>query len=244
MWMAGVVAMAAASVITLTAARAIVPLAVPAMVAAWFAGASTGFGALSVGLALVSCAVVGSAELGRSFAQASAYGHEQRFPLRPPPAYLVAAATAWMVMAAALIAGPLLLAHRRWSVGAVVCAGAIAVAIWAWPRWHKLSRRWLVVVPVGVVIHDHLVLGETLMLRRQEVAGVRLAPADTQAFDLTGPATGHALEISTTEPVTVTLAASPKEPRGRVIHLTACLVAPSRPGRALTSVAARQLPVG
>lgn len=243
-WLTGVMALAAASVVTLTAARAIVPLAVPAMVAAWFAGASTGVGALAVGVALAGSAVVCAAEFGRAFAQASAYGHEQRYPLRPPPAYVVAAVTTWLLVAAALLAGPLLLAHRRWFVGSVLCAAAVVLAVWAWPRWHKLSRRWLVIVPVGVVIHDHLVLGETLMLRRHEVAGMRLAPADTQAFDLTGPASGHALEISTTESVTVTLAASPKEPRGRVIHLTACLVAPSRPGQALESVAERHLPVG
>jgi hypothetical protein len=236
--------MAAASVVTLTAARTIVPLAVPTMVTAWASGASTGVGAMSVGLALAASAVAGSAEFGRSFAQASAYGHEQRYPLRPPPAYLVAAAIAWLLVAAALLTGPLLLAQRRWLVGSVVCAAFVAMAIWAWPRWHKLSRRWLVIVPVGIVIHDHLVLGETFMLRRHEVAGVRLAPADTQAFDLTGPASGHAVEISTVDSVTVTLAASPKEPRGRVIHLTACLVAPSRPGQALQAIAERRLPVG
>lgn len=244
LWLVGVMAMAAASVVTLTAARAIVPIAIPATATAWIAGASTGTGALSVGVAMASAAVVSSAEFGRRFAQASAYGHEQRYPLRPPPAYLVAAALAWILMTAGMLAGPLLLAQQQWVAGVVVCLFAIVVAVWSWPRWHKLSRRWLVIVPVGAVIHDHLILGETLMLRRQEVAGVRLAPADTQAFDLTGPATGHALEISTTESVTVMLAASPKQPLGTVIHLRACLVAPSRPGQALSAMAERRLPVG
>ena len=100
------------------------------------------------------------------------------------------------------------------------------------------------VVPVGLVIHDQLVLAETLMLRRQEIAGVRLAPGDTQAADLTGPAAGHAVEISTVEPVTALFAATPKQPRGTAIHLTACLVSPTRPGLALSAAAARRLPVG
>lgn len=244
MWLAGVVAMAAASVTTLTVVRSIVPTAMPALIGAWVFGASTGIGALSVGLAVAATAIASSAEFGRIFAQASAYGHEQRFPLRPPPAYLIAAAAAWALVVAGLLTGPLFLAQQRWVLGVIVCAFAIATAGWAWPRWHKLSRRWLVIVPVGVVVHDHLVLGETLMLRRPEIANVCLAPAATQAFDLTGPAAGHAVQISTTESVTVILAASPKEPRGKVIHLTACLVAPSRPGRALAAAAARNLPVG
>jgi hypothetical protein len=98
--------------------------------------------------------------------------------------------------------------------------------------------------PIGVEIHDPLVLAETVMLRRQELAGIRLAPADTEAADLTGPATGHAVEISTHESTTVIHAATPKTPRGTAIHLRSCLVAPSRPGRALRAAAAKRLPVG
>ena len=104
------------------------------------------------------------------------------------------------------------------------------------PRWHRLSRRWLVVVPVGLVVHDPLVLGETLMLRRNEIGSVALARASTEAADLTGPAGGHAVEISTTQPVTAIFASTPSEPGGRAIHLTACLVAPTRPGRAIAAV--------
>jgi hypothetical protein len=107
-----------------------------------------------------------------------------------------------------------------------------------------LSQRWFVVVPVGLVVHDHLVLAETMMLRRQEIRTLRLARADTEAADLTGPAAGHAVEIVTTEPVTAIRAARPSVPRGSAIHLTACLISPSRPGRALRAAGARQLPVG
>jgi hypothetical protein len=95
-----------------------------------------------------------------------------------------------------------------------------------------------------VVLHDHVVLAETLMLRRQELSGLRLAPADTQAADMTGPASGHAVEVTTHEAVTAIYAATPNEPRGRVIHLTGCLVSPTRPGRLLAAAGARKLPVG
>jgi hypothetical protein len=101
-----------------------------------------------------------------------------------------------------------------------------------------------VVVPIGLVVHDELVLAETIMLRRQEVDFVRLAPSGTEAADLTGPASGHALEIHTTESVTVVFAGTPKQPRGKAIHLTVGLISPTRPGRALASIAARRIRVG
>ena len=82
------------------------------------------------------------------------------------------------------------------------------------------------------------------MVRRNELAGLRLAPADTQAADLTGPATGHAVELLTRQPVTAILAATPAQPRGTAIHLTGGLVSPTRPGQVLAAAKARRLPVG
>ena len=127
----------------------------------------------------------------------------------------MASTVAWIVWAACTISGPLLLAARAWLPGALLTAASIGLTVWSWPRWHRLARRWFVVVPVGVVVHDQLVLAETLMLRRHEIAGIRLAPAGTEAADLTGPAAGHALEIVTSETVTAILGATRREPRGR-----------------------------
>jgi hypothetical protein len=243
-WLAGVAALAVPAVVSLTAARVTVPLALPASALAWAAGAGTGEAVAFVVSSLIATAIVLSADLGRCFVQASAYGDEDRHPLRPPLAYLFAAVVTWLVWAAALVVAPLLLADHRWIVGAACSVIAVGLTWWAWPRWHKLARRWFVLVPVGVVIHDHVVLAETLMIRRHELAGLRLAPAGTQAADLTGPATGHAVEIVTREPVTAILAATPAQPRGTAIHLTAGLVSPSRPGRLLRAAGSRRLPVG
>lgn len=243
-WLIGVAAMAVPAVVSLTATRIVTPLAVLAAAAAWLSGASAAEGASALGVAAVTTVVALSATIGRIFVQASAYGEEDRHLLRPPPAYLLAVLVTWALFAVSVLTGPLLIAAGRWLLGGLVCGSALAVGVWAWPRWHRLSRRWLVIVPVGLVIHDQVVLAETVMLRRQEIAGVRLAPSDTEAADLTGPAAGHALEITTVEPVTAIFAATPSEPRGRAIHLTACLVSPTRPGRALTAAAGRRLPVG
>jgi len=244
LWLTGVAALAVPAVVTLTVARVIVPLAVPASALAWAAGAGTGEAAAFIVSAVAATAIVLSADLGRCFVQASAYGDEDRYPLRPPLAYLIAAVVTWLLWASALVVAPLLLVDHRWISGGSCSVVAVALTWWAWPRWHKLARRWIVLVPVGVVLHDHLVLAETLMVRRHELGGLRLAPAGTQATDLTGPATGHAIEILTREPVTAILAATPAQPRGTPIDLTAGLVSPSRPGRFLRAARERRLAVG
>ncbi len=99
-------------------------------------------------------------------------------------------------------------------------------------------------VPAGVVLHDPVVLADTVSLRSAQIARIRLAPEDTDAADLTGPASGYAVEVQTTESITAVFAFTPSEPNGRAIHLTGFLVCPSRPGSALAAAARRGLPVG
>ena len=243
-WFAGVCAMAIPAVISLTAVRLIVPVAVPVATITLFGSADAVAGISFLLLALMATIIAFSAVLGRVFVQASAYGEEDRHLLRPPAAYGLAALVAWGVWATLVIIAPLALGDRRWVIGSVLVAAATAVAAFGFSRWHRLSSRWLVVVPIGLVIHDQLVLAETVMLRRQEIAGIRLAVAGTQAADLTGPASGHAIEIATNESTTVILAGTPKKPGGTALHLRSCLVAPSRPGQALQAAARRRLPVG
>ena len=150
----------------------------------------------------------------------------------------------WLVWAAATVTGPLALAARSWLLGVPLTLLAIAGVVLLTPRWHRLTLRWLVLVPAGLVVHDPVVLADTLMVRTANIAGIRLAPADTGAADLTGPASGYALEITTADTVSTVLAFTPRAPNGTAIHLTAMLVAPSRPGTALTLAARRDLPVG
>lgn len=238
-WIAGVAAMMLPAVRSLTAVRALVPLSIPASLAMWLGGADDVVAVLAMAAATITTVVACSAELGRSFVQASAYGAEDRYPLRPPAAYSAAAVASWLVSAAALTVGVSSIADSRWAIGIPVAVVGAAVAVWSFPRWHRLSRRWLVVVPVGLVVHDPLVLAETLMLRRNQIVGLALARVGTEAADLTGPAGGHAIEIRTSAPVTVVYAGTPRRPGGRAIHLTACLVAPSRPGRALAAATRR-----
>ena len=242
-WAAVALALAIASVRSLTVARLGVPLALLATAAAGLAGAPA-VDLLLLGVpALVSAAAVGSAEFGRRFVQASAYGDEERFPLRFPVAAGAAAMVSWLVWAPSSVAGPLLLAAEQWIVGGLLTVIAIAGVVFLLPRWHRLSRRWFVLVPAGIVLHDPVVLADTLPLRTAQIAQVGLAPADTEAADLTGPASGYAVEVATTEPITTVFAFTPAEPNGRAIHLTAFLTAPSRPGAVLRAARRRGLPV-
>ena len=243
LWAVAALGLAIASVWTLTIVRLIVPLSLLATIAAGIGGATAIELVLLGGPAIVAVAATMTAEFGRQWVQASAYGDEERFPLRFPVGAGLAAIVAWVLWAPALIAGPLLIAAQSWIAGVLLSVVAIAGAVLLGPRWHRLSLRWFVLVPAGVVVHDPVVLADTFPLRTGQVASIGLAPADTEAADLTGPASGYAVEISTTESVTAVFAFTPAEPNGKAIHLRSFLIAPSRPGRALKSASARGLPV-
>lgn len=243
-WAAGALALAVPSVPTLTAARVIVPGAMVVAVATAIGGADA---AAVLGLvlpAVVAAVLTGAAETGRVWVQASAYGDEQRFPLRPPLGYLAACVVTWLVWTVALVVVVPAWGAMAWAPAlaatAVVGAGALALP----RRWHQLSRRWLVAVPAGLVVHDPVVLGETLMMTRTQITGVALAELGNgvaAAADLTGPTPGLAVEITLAAPTTALLAPTPSRPRGTAIDVHAVLVSPSRPGAAVAEARRRRL---
>lgn len=243
-WLAGVAAMASPGVTSLTATRVVVPLAVPIAGLTAVTGADAVSAATFAATAVAATAVALSADLGRSFVQASAYGDESRFPLRAPVGLGIAGSVAWIVWAAMLISGPVLLVAGPWFIGAPLTALALVATIGLARRWQLLARRWLVLVPAGLVVHDPVVLGETIMLRTAQIAGVGLAPADTEALDLSGPAAGHAIEVRCLEMVTALLPPDRERPTGKAVHVRSFLVAPTRPGRFLDDAAGRGLRLG
>ena len=237
------VALLIPSVRSLTVTRVGAPLAPAVVVVAGVGGASGADVALLAVPAIIAVAAIFSAEVGRWMVQSSAYGDEDRLPLRSPVPAGAAAIVSWVVWAAAVIAGPLLLAGRNWIVGVPVAIVAVAATVLLGPRWHKMSRRWLVLVPAGLVIHDPVVLADTLMVRTDQLLGIGLARTDTEAADLTGPASGYAVQVDTSETVSTVFAFTPKEPNGKAIHMTGFLVAPSRPGEALRLASQRHIPI-
>lgn len=244
-WGAGAVAAVVLAPIGLTILRMIAPLAIVGGALGIAIGESqTGRTAAVIVTGVVATVIMFSAEIGRSFVEASAYGDEQRFPLRPPAPMMPPMVLAWMLWAAGLATATVLLDRRRWFAGVAVLVAAVVLTTLIGRRLHRLSLRWLVLVPAGLVIHDGVVLAETLMVPKANVAGVRLAAADTQAADLTGPAAGHAIEVSTGAMIDVVLAPTRTQPRGRALHAGAMLVAPTRPGQALAAAGEGGLPVG
>jgi hypothetical protein len=244
-WAAGAIALAVPAVATLTAVRVIVPGALAVTAACLAFGADAG-DVLAIGIpAAVAAVLAGAAETGSTFVQASAYGDERRMLLRPPLGYLAASVVAWAIWTAALLTAPLAWAASAWWLAGVTTV-VVAAATWLLPRrWHQLSRRWLVAVPAGLVVHDPVVLGDTLMLPRAQVRSIglaRLGAGATDAADLTGPTPGLAVEIRLGETTTAVLARRPGETQGRAIRLHALLVAPSRPGAVLAEARYRGYP--
>ena len=243
-WAAVLLSTLVPSTVSLTAGRLASPLllvvtatcAVGADVAGWKLIAAGG-------AALLAILVWFSAETGIALAQGSAYGAEQRFPLKSPVVYVVPMVVLWSVMAATTIGAVILLANEFWIVGGVVLALGAGATVFIAPRFHQLSRRWLVVVPVGIVVLDPMLLVENALFRTSELSAIRLAPADTEALDLTGGTGGVALEIVLHTMATV-VKTERGQPNGTALHVRSVLVSPSRPGRALAAASARRLPVG
>jgi hypothetical protein len=232
-WGIGVVALVVPSPLGLTIMRMTNAIAGGAAVVSWASGASPASGATFVACALVGGLLIGGAEFGQRCVQASSYGDEHRFLLRPPAAFLPPVAVAGVAWVASVLSAVLLLGTGQWIVGAPV---AVVGAFLTWllpPRFNALSRRWLVFVPAGVVVHDHVVLAETLMVSRSELDVIELAPEDTEAADFTGPAAGHAVEIRLRSMTNALLAPTKATPRGTAVHVQSFIVAPSRPGSVL-----------
>ena len=237
------VALVARGVAALTVVRMACPAVIPAAVVAWAAHGGPLACAAAAGAAVLATALAFSGEVGEAMVQGGAYGDEQRFPLRAPAQLLLPMAVSWLVWCAAVLGAVVALSAGSVLWGAALAVPAAALSWLLGLRFHRLSRRWLVLVPAGVVVHDAHVLGETLMVQRTNVALCRLALADTQAADLTGPAAGHAVEVTVRDMVLAVLPSTAQQPTGKALHVGAFLVAPSRPGRVLRAMADGKLPV-
>jgi hypothetical protein len=253
-WGVGVGTIAIARTSSLTLARYVIPAGLAATVwAALDVGADGNrtlgvTGVAGLACAAAACALALTAPFGDRSVNGSSYGAERRFALRPPTAVVLGPLPVlWAVVIAAVAAGPLLLAARSWIAGAVVLVAGWALAPVVVRRTHQLARRWLVLVPAGVVVHDPLVLTESLLVQKGNLAGIGPALADTTATDLTMGALGLAIEVKLGEPSSILTNADRRAAGGSYTAagtvVSAVLVAPSRPGAVMRTVAERQLPV-
>ena len=241
LWAAVLVGSLLAHPATLVLVRLAVPAAVVALAwagkgdAVWhevvLAGAVTG------AVAAISL----SAPVGQVFVNGISYGDEIRLLLRPNAVLLagpVPAAAA--ITVGGVVSGPLLLATELWAAGVAVTVAGTALAVFGARSLYSLTRRWLVFVPSGVVLHDHQAVQDPVLLRRRALAGIGPAPRESDALDLTQGAAGLIIELAMSQPITVVPPARRKD-RAEEAQASAILLAPSRPGQMIELARQRQL---
>lgn len=245
-WVVALGAMAVPRSSTLTVVRLLVPGALP--LAVWSAGGSDTAWSSVAGVAAAATVLVllGAPGCSDAFVDGSSYGTERRVALKVPPGLLlVVVPLAWAVAAAGLVTGPLLLAAEQWLAGAVASVVGIGAVSVVGRQLHLLSRRWLVFVPAGLVVHDPLTLTDAVLFPRAQMERVGPAEADRggdDVLDATGSALGLALEVRSQEPVRVGVR------RGRDADeregVRSILVTPTQPAVTLDLAAQTRLPVG
>jgi hypothetical protein len=185
---------------SLTAVRVLVPAGLVAVVAAFLVAdrtpGSNGIGVLDV-VALAAATVATVAALApwvaEGFVDGSAYGPERRSPLRTPAVVLAVATVTWILVVVGVTAGPLLLAAKQWVVGGVALVAGGAVVAAGVRSLHQLARRWVVIVPAGLVLHDPLSMPEPQLFLHRGIGHIGPArvveplPAPEMAIDHATP---------------------------------------------------------
>lgn len=189
--------------------------------------------AIAVGLVTLDLVVALSADVGNRFVQASAYGSERRFLLRCPRPLVAVQVVSLTVWIGSAIGGVATAIAGRWPIAIPLLVVAIGSTIVLPRRFHRLSRRWLVAVPAGLVVHDHVQLAETAMFASRNVRSIEASTGSGDALDLSGCPTRPGLVVSLGDMETVVLAADRAHPGGRAMHASAVRVCPTRPGWAL-----------
>jgi hypothetical protein len=189
-WGAGLVALLAPRPTGLTVVRTVAPAFFVVAIAAAVADDASTLAALGAVVATgVAAVAVADPAVALASANGIAYGDERRHPLRTPPAlYLAPLPLARGLAAAGPVTGPLLLAGGDIVAGLLALVVGIPAAVLAFRSLQVLARRWLVLVPAGLVVVDPLTLRDPVLIVRRQLRGVRAraatAPVATGAVDL------------------------------------------------------------
>ena len=244
-WAAVLIVLVLPGVTALVAARTAVPAAVPASV---WAVVSMGDGRdarhiIMIFVAATAALAVLLPRVGEIFVDAASYGDERRFLLRPPALVTFGLmAPTWAIAVVGLTAGPLLFAARDWMLGALSTTVGAPMALVALRALLRLAQRWLVFVPAGIVIHDHIAVSVPILVQRTTIGLVGPARADTTATDLTAQATGLALEFQLKNAVQMTLPVGRASVEERAVERF--IVTPTRPAVVMTEASKRRISIG
>ena len=230
LWTLTSVALLVPSPLSLTTLRCIAPIAVVAGFAA--------VAPLALFGALVALIVGYSPLFADTMVQGGAYGEEQRFSLRTPVPQMAPTVIAWAVLVGCLLGGTLLAAAQQYVVG-VPLAVVGAVLASRIPRMlHRHARRWLVIVPAGIVIHDHLVLAETIMSPRSKISHITTVDEPGETADFTGGVAGQRLAVQLREADKVVLSKITARILGttEALHVKAFSISPRRLNAARSAI--------
>jgi hypothetical protein len=242
-WAIGVVAVAWLSPVSLTAIRTLAPVTVIGLVVATLvrpelADAAVFWPLVAVALGVVAAFAAFLPDYAAAHVQASAYGAERRLPLRAPVPQLAPMVLAWLLATGSLAAFLFALGGEVWWLAASTGAVTALLAWVAATRLHRFARRWLVIVPAGIVVHDHLLLAETFMVKSNTVTAVRVADAPGEALDLSGITRGALMVVSMREAENLALSPYLSRMLGTLdaVHVRSYAVAPTLVGQALAAL--------
>jgi hypothetical protein len=243
-WAAVLVAVLVPRPVSLTAVRIAAPAALAAANWSALVGARGLADVVAVTWAALTVVAAFAPVTGDAFVNGSSYGDERRMPLRVPGMLLLGPLPlAWVVAAAAPIGAPLLIAARQWVAGGLLAVIGLPLAALAVRALHGLSRRWVVFVPAGLVLHDLQAMVDPALFPRTSIRRLGPAPVDGDgAMDLTLRSLGLALELELVEATEI----APRRP-DRSVQVEAVqrlLFAPTRPGAVLHEAARRRIAVG
>lgn len=243
-WAVNMVAIMVPRTQTLTLIRIVVPMVIPAAI--WAALESPDIELATI-VALVAAVAVTvfalRSTVGDLLVDGSSYGDESRFLLSTPgPILLGPVFILWALMAAGLLIGPVALAHGRWPIGVIAAVIGIGTAIVAVPIFDRLSNRWIVFVPAGVVLHDKTVLREPQLFDHLTISEFGPAPVSGPDHDLTLGALGLALRVRLTEPSSIVENA--RTDTLELTQITGFIFSPNRPGAVVAEAKRRHIRLG
>lgn len=231
-WGVVLVAVLVPRTVSLTVVRIGVPAALALAVVASVRNGFEAIDAVALGwTAALTALVLFVPGVTDAFVDGSSYGPERRLALRVPgPLLLGPVELAWAVAVAGVASGPLLLAAKAWVPGAVALLLGGPAAWFGARALHRLSRRWIVFTPAGMVLHDQVIAGDVILFTKPMIVNLGPARADTDATDVTGRALGLVLEVQLSTASKV-----------RGTETDRLLFAPARPGALLQEARARGL---
>ena len=164
----------------------------------------------SLNIAVVTCGIISlmlmyTADYGSAHVQAGAYGNERRFLLRIPAPVVLPTLITWALFATVLVVLENAVQSENYVLGIPLLLALIAMSWKFAPQMHRLSKRWLVRVPAGWVVHDNLMLAENLLIRSHNLSSMDYALQGTEALDLSGLTRGVPIQLTLREMTDVRL---------------------------------------